>query len=50
MGDRIFVTGGSGRIGRHLIRELVSRGHDVVALARSAKAERTVQELSLIHI
>jgi len=44
MGDRIFVTGGSGRIGRHLIRALVSSGHDVVALARSAEAERIVQE------
>lgn len=32
---QIFVTGGSGYLGRNLIRRLVAEGHDVVALARS---------------
>jgi nucleoside-diphosphate-sugar epimerase len=32
---RIFVTGGSGYIGRNLIRHLLAKGIEVVALARS---------------
>jgi nucleoside-diphosphate-sugar epimerase len=37
---RIFVTGGTGAIGRHALPALVSEGHQVVALARSrAKAD-----------
>lgn len=31
---RVAVTGGSGRIGRALVRELFSRGHDVINLDR----------------
>lgn len=34
----VFVTGGTGYIGRHLIRELVRRGHTVRALVRSSSA------------
>jgi nucleoside-diphosphate-sugar epimerase len=33
--SRIFVTGGTGRIGQPLVTALVASGHDVVALARS---------------
>jgi dihydroflavonol-4-reductase len=36
---RVFVTGGTGVIGRALVTELLARGDDVVALARSEKAE-----------
>ena len=37
---RYFVTGATGFIGRHLVRQLVDVGHDVVALVRSpASAE-----------
>lgn len=43
MGDRIFVTGGSGRIGQPLIRALVAAGNDVIALARSPEAEAAVR-------
>jgi dihydroflavonol-4-reductase len=36
--SRVFVTGGSGVIGRALVSRLVARGDDVVALARSEEA------------
>ena len=41
---RAFVTGGSGFVGRNLIRALVRRGDAVVALARSERAEQAVRE------
>lgn len=40
-----FVTGGSGYVGRNLIRHLRRRGDDVRALVRSPAAARTVEEL-----
>ena len=36
----IFVTGGTGYIGQHLIPLLLARGHRVRALARAASASR----------
>ena len=41
----IFITGGSGYVGRNLIRHFVGRGIPVTALARSARSERLVAEL-----
>ncbi len=35
---RLFVTGGSGFVGQHLIRRLVGAGHEVRALARTDSA------------
>jgi nucleoside-diphosphate-sugar epimerase len=42
---KVFITGGSGYLGRATIRALVADGHDVLALARSESAARTVAEL-----
>jgi dihydroflavonol-4-reductase len=41
----VFVTGGTGVIGRALLARLVERGDDVVALARSAEAEGALREM-----
>ncbi|MPZ15060.1 MAG: NAD-dependent epimerase/dehydratase family protein [Chloroflexi bacterium] len=35
---RIVVTGGSGRLGQHVIRELLEHGHDVLGLDRTPPA------------
>ena len=40
---RVFVTGGSGFIGGHLIERLVREGHGVSALARSSQSAATVE-------
>ncbi|MDX1871087.1 NAD(P)-dependent oxidoreductase [Mycolicibacterium sp. 120266] len=41
---RIFLTGGSGFVGRHLIGRLRADGHTVLALARSASSAATVTD------
>ncbi len=41
----VFLTGGSGYVGRNLIRHFVTRGVEVKALARSAEAAATVEAL-----
>ncbi|GAS94590.1 NAD-dependent epimerase/dehydratase [Mycolicibacterium canariasense] len=41
---QIFLTGGSGFVGRHLIGRLRADGHTVLALARSAASAETVTE------
>jgi dihydroflavonol-4-reductase len=45
MGERVFVTGGSGLIGRALVKRLIARGDRVVALARS---DATARDLSAL--
>ena len=37
---RVFITGGTGLIGRHLIVALISRGHEVRALARPGSEKK----------
>lgn len=41
----VFVTGGSGFIGSHLIRRLVARGDTVRALSRSDRSDHQLHEL-----
>jgi nucleoside-diphosphate-sugar epimerase len=45
---RAFVTGGSGFLGKRLIAELVARGVEVHALARSDAAAATVKALGAV--
>ena len=42
---RVFVTGGSGFVGRALVEGLLARGDEVVALARSAGSEELLGSL-----
>ncbi|WP_308314423.1 NAD-dependent epimerase/dehydratase family protein [Streptomyces sp. GbtcB7] len=42
---KVFITGGSGYIGRATIEVLRRQGHEVAALARSDESARTVSEL-----
>lgn len=37
---RVFITGGTGLIGRHLARDLIGRGNAVVVLSRNAQRAR----------
>lgn len=47
---RVFVTGGSGFIGGHLIERLSSQGHEVYALARSSRAAKLVEGYGAIPV
>ncbi len=42
----IFVTGGTGFVGRHVIAEAVARGHHVVALVRPASSVESLDAIS----
>lgn len=45
---RLFLTGGSGYVGRNLIRHFIGKDYEVVALARSAKAAETIRSLGAV--
>lgn len=45
---RVFVTGGTGYIGRPLVAELFARGHRVRALARPGSEHKLPSECSLV--
>jgi uncharacterized protein YbjT (DUF2867 family) len=42
---RLFIAGGSGFLGKRVVRCAVAQGHEVTALARSAEAEHTLESL-----
>lgn len=47
---QVFVTGGSGFVGQHLIPMLLEQGYRVKALARSAEAIQKVESLGAIAV
>ncbi|MGK4585396.1 NAD-dependent epimerase/dehydratase family protein [Kitasatospora sp. HPMI-4] len=47
---RVFITGGSGYIGRSTIEALIRRGGKVTALARSEHSARTVSDLGAVPV
>jgi nucleoside-diphosphate-sugar epimerase len=47
---RVFVTGGSGFVGGHVIRRLRDRGTDVMALVRSDRSARMVEALGATSV
>jgi nucleoside-diphosphate-sugar epimerase len=40
---RIFIAGASGTLGRPVVAQLLSRGHDVVGLSRSERGRAAVE-------
>lgn len=47
---RILVTGGSGFLGQHVIKKLISNNHEVLALARSEESSKIVSKLGAAPI
>lgn len=47
---KIFVTGGTGYIGAAVVRELVSAGHDVTALARDGGGAERIRKWGAEHV
>jgi nucleoside-diphosphate-sugar epimerase len=46
---RVFVTGGTGYIGRHVLPMLIARGHEVAALSRPGSSSRVPHGVRIVH-
>ena len=44
---KIFVTGADGLLGSNLVRELLNRGHDVVAFVQPGRQQKTLEGLPI---
>ena len=40
---RVFLTGGTGAVGKHALRALIEAGHSVTALTRSEEKTRWIE-------
>jgi len=49
LGKKVAVTGASGHIGANLVRELLGRGHEVVALVRQSQLALEGLDVERIH-
>ncbi|MFI5207152.1 MAG: NAD-dependent epimerase/dehydratase family protein [Gemmatimonadales bacterium] len=47
---KVFVTGGTGLVGSHIIQQLIARGDAVLALARSDAAAERLKELGAVPL
>ena len=47
---KVFITGGSGFIGRRVVSRLIAQGHDVYALTRNGKGAAILEELGATAI
>lgn len=48
-GNAILVTGATGFVGRHLVRDLVQRGHRVIAMVRQQKSQLFDANVEMLH-
>ena len=47
---KVFVTGGTGAIGRHVLAALIDQGHEVSALARSAEKAAAIASQGAVPV
>ncbi len=47
---RVFITGGTGRIGSAVVAQLLSNGHSVLALSRSVAAARALKSAGAVPL
>ena len=47
---RVFVTGGNGFVGSHIVRELLSQNHEVTCLVRRTSSLKNLESLPVIFV
>ena len=47
---KVFITGGTGFVGTHLVKQLKSEGHEVLALARSEQSAGKLEALGVATV